>query len=449
MRKAKKIILLPICVFAFLVGYAQNAVQIEIPTIHLTDTISDIYHDTIIEKHERVRKPQKEKRGWNFIPLPVIGFNTDLGLQLGANCSIYDFGDPTYYPNYKQKIFFVGAYYSKGSGIFRLSYDSKYVVKNHRISGEVNYTVEPYADFRGFNGYESPMLKDLNPKFYTFERAQFKAFFTFQGKIREHLNWGVGISYFNYTINTSNTDTSASLFNLYRHYNIIKPEEAAGGNILGLNGSITYDTRDFEPDPNKGIFAEAIVSFAPDVIDRQGHSFAKINLRYRQYIPLYKNKLTFAYHLAYQSSFLGKSPYYIESYIYCIIMNQNYSEGLGGVNTLRGVVRNRAVGDGIAWGNVELRYRFGNVRFLNQNWYFVLNPFFDAGMVVIKYRSEEMKESGSPQVYSGNRERPHFSVGLGLKAVVNSNFVASLEFGKTLNRRDGAYGWAFGLNYIF
>ncbi|MEG1762928.1 MAG: BamA/TamA family outer membrane protein [Bacteroidales bacterium] len=422
----------------YLCGFSYSQAQL----------VQDKNEDTNIITR-KIKKPEKIKSGWNLIPLPVIGYNTDLGFQLGAICTVYDFGKPSFYPNYKQKIFFVGSYFSKGSGVFRLTYDSKQIIKNYRLSGELNYIMEPYASFRGYNGYESPSLHKIDSKFYTFNRSQFKAFITFQGEIIPHLNWGVGISYFNYCIQTDLRDTNQSLFNLYKHYKIIKPEEAAGGNILGFNGSITYDTRDIESDPKKGMQAELMVSIAPDFIDQQGHSFAKANLHFRHYIPLYKDKLTLAYHLAYQTTFLGESPYYEQSYLYCIIMNQNFSEGLGGVNSIRGVARNRAVGAGIAWGNVELRYRFGYIRFLNQNWYFVVNPFFDAGMVVRKYRAKEIKESHSSQIYSGQTEYPHCSAGLGFKVIVNSNFVGSLEFGKALDKRDGVYSFSFGLNYIF
>ncbi|MEG1572155.1 MAG: hypothetical protein RR328_01270, partial [Bacteroidales bacterium] len=118
-------------------------------------SVQDKNEDTNIITR-KIKKPEKIKSGWNLIPLPVIGYNTDLGFQLGAICTVYDFGKPSFYPNYKQKIFFVGSYFSKGSGVFRLTYDSKQIIKNYRLSGELNYIMEPYASFRGYNGYESP-----------------------------------------------------------------------------------------------------------------------------------------------------------------------------------------------------------------------------------------------------------------------------------------------------
>ncbi len=35
-------------------------------------------------------KPAKVKKGWNFGPLPAIGYNSDLGFRLGAMCDIYN-----------------------------------------------------------------------------------------------------------------------------------------------------------------------------------------------------------------------------------------------------------------------------------------------------------------------------------------------------------------------
>jgi len=38
---------------------------------------------------------------------------------------------------------------------------------------------------------------------------------------------------------------------------------------------------------------------------------------------------------------------------------------------------------------------------------------------------------------------------LGLKFVMNRNFIISAEFGKPFDRRDGKSGMNIGLNYIF
>jgi hypothetical protein len=43
----------------------------------------------------------------------------------------------------------------------------------------------------------------------------------------------------------------------------------------------------------------------------------------------------------------------------------------------------------------------------------------------------------------------HASAGLGLKLVMNHNFIISVEYGKPFDKRDGNGGLNIGTNYIF
>ena len=65
---------------------------------------------------------QKEeiiKTGWNFGPLPVVGFDSDLGFQYGLCCDIFNYGNGTNYPQYDYKINVEASTYTKGSSILR------------------------------------------------------------------------------------------------------------------------------------------------------------------------------------------------------------------------------------------------------------------------------------------------------------------------------------------
>jgi hemolysin activation/secretion protein len=61
-----------------------------------------------------------------------------------------------------------------------------------------------------------------------------------------------------------------------------------------------------------------------------------------------------------------------------------YSEGLGGQRSLRGVMRNRVVGDAIVYANLELRWKIAEKKLFNQNFYLAINTFADAGQVTKK-----------------------------------------------------------------
>ena len=57
------------------------------------------------------------------------------------------------------------------------------------------------------------------------------------------------------------------------------------------------------------------------------------------------------------------------------------TEGLGGSSTLRGVLRNRVIGDAFIMGNVELRWKPVYFTFFKQDCYLGLNGFYDFGMI--------------------------------------------------------------------
>ena len=44
------------------------------------------------------------KQGWNFGPLPVVGWDSDLGFQYGACVDIFNYGNGSNYPSYDYKM---------------------------------------------------------------------------------------------------------------------------------------------------------------------------------------------------------------------------------------------------------------------------------------------------------------------------------------------------------
>jgi outer membrane protein assembly factor BamA len=130
------------------------------------------------------------------------------------------------------------------------------------------------------------------------------------------------------------------------------------------------------------------------------------------------------------------------------------SQGLGGSRTLRGVLRNRVVGDGIVLGNFEMRFIFFRTVILNQNIYLGTNLFFDAGRVVDKMdldltQAEAELDEEFPEYFNPGSESVHMSSGIGLKVGLNENFIVSLDFGKAFDRQDGNTGFYINLNYLF
>ena len=96
------------------------------------------------EKKAKKEKTYNEKgeiikKGWNFGPLPVVGYDADLGFQYGVTCDIFNFGDGSRYPRYNYKFNVEASRYTKGSGVFRFYSDMPYVVKDTKLFFDVTY----------------------------------------------------------------------------------------------------------------------------------------------------------------------------------------------------------------------------------------------------------------------------------------------------------------------
>jgi outer membrane protein assembly factor BamA len=425
---------------------------------------------TAQERKKEVPELTVVKQGWNFGPLPAIGYNSDLGFQLGVLCDIYYYGNGKAFPGYIHKFNVEASYYFKGSGVFHFFYDSKYLIPKVRVTTAVTYLPNPIMNFYGFNGaatlYDPALDKQNGMAFYSMKRNSLRVLTDFQGNISGPLNWAAGMAFWNYRIGEVSLKkyadhASNSLYNIYRNYGVIGENEAKGGSHVELKAGLVYDTRDHEAAPSRGIWAEAMIYGSPDIFQGAGFNYLKMSLRFRQYLPVLDDRIVFAYNLAYQGTMTGQVPFYLQSNITTPYLRQVNSEGLGSVNTLRGMLYNRIVGDGLAWANAEMRFRVVRFRFIKQGWYVALNPFFDAGMVVQPYRLSEMKRAASmlkkdpstaslaDLVYSGRDEKLHASAGLGVKLVMNRNFIVSVEWAKPFDPQDGTDGMNVGLNYIF
>jgi hypothetical protein len=390
------------------------------------------------------------KKGWSIGPLPAIGYNSDLGFQYGALADIFWFGDGSKFPEYIHKFNVEVSQYTKGTGVYHLFYDSEHLLKGIRTTVDVSYITDKMMDFTGFNGYAAlydPVFAQENPSFYKIDRRLFRATLDLQGSLGGNWRWAAGAGIYSYRVGEVRLDKYAGDDNLYSRYideGIISANESTGGGIVELKAGVVHDTRDNESDPVKGFWTESILFGSPGQ-----KSYLKLSLVHRGYLPIYKKRLTFAYRVAMQANIAGEAPFYMQQNLSTLYFRQITSEGLGGINTLRGVMRNRVVGKGVAWANLELRYRFLDFKLFRQDWYLALNPFFDAGRVIQPYRLDEMKASADPLIWSAAEERLHLSAGAGIKAVMNRNFIVSFEWGKPFNRKDGKNGMNVGLNYIF
>jgi len=415
------------------------------------------------------KKEELVKKNWNFGALPTITFDTDLGFQYGALVNLYDYGDGARYPKYNQSLYFEVSRFTKGSGINRFYYDSDQLIKGLQTSLDLSYLSDQGYDFYGFNGYDAvyqPKWIDTKSSdyktrmFYKYDRKLFRLKVDLQGRLYgDHIRWIGGFNLQNFAIKSVNLSKlnkgksgsdvlpdTLGLFQRYQKWGIITPEEVNGGFVPTVKGGIVFDSRDNRPNPMKGIWTEAVIEGAPEFLGSES-SFAKLSLIHRQYFTLIPKNLSFVYRLAYQTTIAGHTPFYYQSQVITSVLTGALSEGLGGAKTMRGILRNRVVGDGFVYGNAELRWKFVRFHWINNNFYLGLNAFTDFGKVTKKI--DVSSAILSSDYYSADAEKFHYSYGAGLRVVMNENFVIAADYGMTPNVQDGTSGMYIGLNYLF
>jgi outer membrane protein assembly factor BamA len=419
-------------------------------------------------------KADKIKKGWNFGGLPVIAYDSDIGFKYGALINFFNYGDGSIYPKYKHSLYFEWSRTTKGSGINQFTYDSEHLIPGIRVSAEASLLTEQSLDFYGFNGFNSyynPAYEDdkspdyLSRMFYNQERKLTRIKADFQGKIMgKEFRWFAGIEYNHASMATVNIHKlnkgkdledqlpdTALLFDKYVEWGVIPADQARGGSTTLIKAGVVYDTRDIEANPMKGIWTDVQFLFAPSFLGNGSLSYTRIAITHRQYFTLAPQVLSFAYRLSYQAKLGGTMPYYMLPFVYNTAPSLT-RDGLGGAKTIRGVLRNRVVGDDFAYGNIELRWKFLRTMIGRQNIYLALSGFLDGGMVTGKYKFDKSgvpSDKFSQDLMNGGDEKLHLGAGGGIHIVMNQIFVIAVDYGRALDPGDGKSGLYIGLNFLY
>ena len=399
---------------------------------------------------------QEEVKGWNFGVLPCVSYNSDLGLQYGVCADIFHYGD--IYPDYLQRMYVEASRYTGGQTLLHAQFDSRYLIPGIRTTFSASYQYDPMFLFYGLDGLEpyNPALdanKETHTAYYDYRRSMVRVLADFQGPITTGVNWVAGLSYWYYglgDIKMQDYDATNTLYYKMVNAGVIGANEATGGHRLEIKAGAVLDTRDNEAAPNKGIWAEAYLNGSPDIFG-DGYNYMRLSAHLRQYLTIIPDRLVFAYHLAYQGTILGDAPFYTQQNISTLFLRQTCTDGLGGINTVRGLLAQRLVGDSYAWMNSELRLRLFDFRFIGQDWYLAVNPLFDAGMVTRLYKADELSAFYGKSVEDLRKEAivPHCSAGGGIKLAMNTNFIVSAEWAMPFKATDGGDALYISLNSVF
>lgn len=404
------------------------------------------------------------KKGFTFGGFPIVAFDQDKGFQLGALANIYDFGKGGWYPNPRQQLYLEASWFTKGSQLYVLSYDNRFLIPGVRFSFAAQFTNEKALDFFGFNGYASCYDASLPSAYYKMSRMMPYGKIDFTGKIAGHFYWKFGY-HFKYFIldefassKLEDLPYGKSLFAWYKDLGFIEADEYKGGMTSAWRAGLSYDSRDAENAPSRGLWADAFLEWAPKWMGTN-KAYGRYYAVLRQYFPLAGDRLVFAYRANVQG-FIGKPAFYalpFES-----VLGAGYDrDGFGGYRTIRGLMRNRIQGLAVCYFNTELRWKFYTTRILNQNVSFGANAFFDGGRVLKDYVDVSVDPAVwqvpiangkfPDQLTRGGAEAFHLAAGGGLRFILNKNFIIAVDYGRAFNRQDNGKGGSLYINtgYLF
>lgn len=424
------------------------------------------------------KKTEEVKTGWSFGGVPVVAYDADVGFKYGALVNLYHFGDGSRYPMYDHSVYLEWSRTTKGSGINQITWDTDRLIPGIRSFFEASLLTEQALDFYGFNGYQakydpglSVLTSDLNPDddlsdrlFYRHSRQLLRIKADFQGEISgQKFRWLGGVGFYGNNIdavdveklNEGKTDgllSTNSLYNNYIDWGIIKDDQKNGGSHTLLKGGLIYDTRDNEPNPFSGIWTEMQLHYAPSFLSNTDYGYGRFVFTHRQYFTIIPEWVNFAGRVSYQGKLFGEMPFYMMPYLFNTAPKLT-TDGVGGSKTVRGVMRNRIVGEGFAYGNLELRGKILRTRFLKQNFYIALSGFVDAGMVTQKYALPENLLVNHPEAAEhidlNAKEVPHIGYGGGIHFVLNQNFIVTVDYGLAAKEQDGDTGLYINLNFLY
>ena len=423
------------------------------------------------------------KKGISFGPLPIIAFDQDRGLQYGGLLNLFDFGDGSYYPNPRQQWYIEYSRFTKGSQQFFLTYDTRNLIPNVRMSLAATIMMDQAMDFYGYNGYQAiyqadsvNYWQDRNNKdgmpyeymsaFYRLDRRAINLKADFVGRLPwKNWFWQGSYLFSNYRyrpidraiinkgkpLNEQFPDHAKTLYEKYMDWGIIPEKEEGGGFVSAPRMGLMYDSRDFEPAPSRGIWAEANLTMAPKFLGTT-HAFNRYMLIWRQYIPIANEQLVLAYRLNYQGTIGSYLPYYMMP-VFSTIGREWERDGLGGYRTIRGIMRGRVQGLDMAFFNAELRWRFVHFTAARQNVYLALNTFVDGGMITRSY-DNSFRGSGDRTMFDkyvnpNARNAMHAAAGGGFRIAINQNFIIAVDYARPFNKQDGTGGLYVNTGYLF
>lgn len=383
-----------------------------------------------------------KKEGLDFTVEPDLSDDPEHGFGFGAEAQFNFDGkkkDPFFaYTPYRAEINLSAFYTTGGEKEFELEWDFPYIFNSEwRVGGNCDFEIDPDYLFFGvtekslsplsyYPGNDSSKAPVNNASFNDYTNNQTGSIANYNAYQQQEQSAGISLehSWFKGKVRTLvGYELAGYITTTPLNNNSLLHEQAEEGLISGygtsrtgeLQAGLIYDTRDLEPDPSSGTYAELTNQYAASVFGSQ-FNYNRIFFHYNYYHLLFPGtfkKFVFAGRIGvgYTS---GNAPFYeyLDQWT-----SAGDIDGLGGAQTLRGYTEDRFAAPAMLLANIELRYRFWQVDLLEQHLGFYLIPFFDAGGI------------GNTLNRVGNFQNLRFSEGPGAQIAWNEDTILRFAYG--------------------
>ena len=375
--------------------------------------------------HAAAQETEKSApRGWEFFALPAVNFNSDEGFGYGALAAIYNYagGVQPYRVAINPLVFLT----TKGRRDVVVSFDApKLLPHNWRLDaylGREQQLATPYYGVGNKTTFDEQLAKPPNPYYYRYSRTTLRVSANLQHKLGAlHARELFGVGFADVTTDATPFDSGTTLLaqQLGGSTSPCTPPGCTGvqaprGKIAYVRVGMIWDTRDREIAPQHGSYGDLLIQRVDRAFGATS-SYTRFTGIFRKYIPIGPRLVLAQRALVQQTS--GDVPVYDFSTVQTSLGQQ---EGLGGNNSIRGLLQNRFVGKGIAMLNSDLRWRFKEFRLRNKPAYLLLSEFVDVGRV--------WDQSIKPgEIASGL----HMGYGAGLRLGLGPSFAVALDVGRS------------------
>ena len=351
-----------------------------------------------------------KREGFYFTPFPIIAWDPDTQFNIGAAAAFFQNGkkdSPFFRITPYRWLMSAQALVSTG-GVFEVQnyLDIPYVMGTPwRVRAEMDVFRNPFKNYFGigsqgqqltfpgtgqvFGSYDD-YTNALNRQSGGFTNERYDQYgysrVMFRGQAEYNLVGGYirplfGIQIARIWIEDYTGDGVSGAVQNQTHLQA----DCLSGRALDCNGGwdnliklgISFDTRDFEPSPKRGIFWELTTELSPTFLGSVSN-YGRLTTDLRAYGEIidWKNQLVVLAGRFYYGWQFGDVPFFSMN---TLAFTDRDRTGLGGFRSIRGYRLDRFIGPVQLLANMELRWSFYDFTVWKQNIRLGLKPFLDVG----------------------------------------------------------------------